>query len=111
MILKIGEKVHVLNRKQFEDDYTRHFIGVVEDCEGDLMRGVGFLFALECATNKYIKYPTPRTRIIHMGDNVVVNVIPQHVDIDKITYTQAPNGDVIVSDGSEWSLRFTKTLV
>jgi hypothetical protein len=47
------------------------------------------------------------TRIVSLNDAVIVNVLPSHVKIDEITYTHRPNGDVLVTDGTDWHLDIT----
>ena len=36
-----------------------------------------------------------------------LNVLPARVKIDEITYTHRPNGDVLVTDGTDWHLDIT----
>jgi hypothetical protein len=47
MIIQPGEKIHVIFRQLFEGDFKRHFVGAVEQCEDNLVRATGFLFAEE----------------------------------------------------------------
>jgi hypothetical protein len=108
MILQIGEKVLVIHRQLFERDAKRHFIGTVEQCEGSLARVKGYLFALDATSNEFVKRPSLRTRIIAMDDAaVIVNVLPDNVQIEKVAYSHESGGDTLVTDGSEWRLDLT----
>ena len=46
-------------------------------------------------------------RIISLADRVIVNVLPAHVQIERITYKHQANGDIIVSDGTDWHFDIT----
>jgi hypothetical protein len=51
-----------------------------------------------------MRRPEMRTRIISIiSGDLLVNIIPSAVDLDKITYRQEKKG-VRVSDGSDWFL-------
>ena len=104
-ILKSGEKVHVIHRQLYDGDSRRHFVGTVDACEGTLARVVGYLFSIETRRNQFVKREGERTRVIPLDTGVViVNVLPPHVDVDKVTYTYKSPSEFVVSDGSGWHL-------
>jgi hypothetical protein len=108
MVLMSGEKVHVIHRQLFDGDTRRHFVGTVESCDGALARVTGYLFAMDGKLNQFVKRDSLRTRIIPLvAPEVIVNVLPEHVEIDKITYAHRPGSDIAVSDGSTWHLDLT----
>lgn len=108
MILDSGEKIHVIIRQLYDTDAKRHFVGVVESCEGTLARAKGYILALETKSNQFIKHGTVRTRIIPLGcEGIIVNVLPDTVEIEKIAYKYQPGRDTLVTDGSEWHLDLT----
>ena len=107
MIINIGEYVHIIHRQLFEGDAQRHFVGIVEGHEGNLIRVRGYLFAMDSAHTQFVRREQLRTRIIALDEAVIVNVLPSHVKIDQITYTHRPNGDVHVTDGTDWYLDIT----
>ena len=103
-ILKPGEKIHVIHRRHFEKDHHRHFIGVVEGYEGGVARVAGHVYTVDSTKFVYIKRPEMRTRLISVVSvDVLVNVLPASVDLEKITYKQERKA-VRVTDGSEWHL-------
>jgi hypothetical protein len=107
-ILKVGENIHVIHRKLYEGDIHRHFVGVVQACEGALVRVKGNLFAMDAKTNQFMKRDSPRTRIISLDSGeVIVNVLPEQVDIDQISYKPRPGGGFQVTDGSAWHFDIT----
>jgi hypothetical protein len=108
MILKPGEKIHVIHRQLYDGDARRHFVGTVDACDGTLARVGGYLFAMDTKSNQFIKRDTLRTRIIPLDSAaVIVNVLPEKVQIEKIAYKYRPAGDILVTDGSDWHLDLT----
>ena|SRR5207249_6112480 len=109
MIINTGEYVHVIHRQLFADDAQRHFVGTVESHEGTIMRVKGYLFAL-ASNNQFVRREQLRTRLISLDGSVIVNVLPARVRIDQITYNYRPNGDIHVTDGTDWHLDITHLL-
>lgn len=105
MILKKGEKIHVVHRRYFENEARRHFIGVVEEYdEVGVARVAGHVFTVDRAKYAFVRRPERRIRIISLvSGNALVNVIPNSVDLDKIVYHQEKKA-VRVTDGSDWHL-------
>ena len=104
MILRSGEKIHVIHRRFFEKDLHRHFIGSVEAYEDGVARVVGHVYTVDTVRFQYVKRPEMRTRLISIvSGDLLVNIIPPSVDLEKITYKQEKKG-VRVSDGSDWHL-------
>ncbi len=107
MILNTGEYIHIIHRQLFPGDARRHFVGTVEAHEGSIVRVKGYLFAMDSTQSQFVRREQLRTRIVSLDDAVIVNVLPSHVKIDEITYTHRPNGDVLVTDGTDWHLDMT----
>ena len=104
MILRSGEKIHVIHRRFYDKDPHRHFIGSVEAYEGGVARVVGHVYTVDTTKFQYVKRPELRTRIISIvSGDLLVNIIPSSVDLERITYKQERKG-VRVSDGSDWHL-------
>lgn len=75
MLLRKGEKIHVVHRRLFEKDTRKHFVGEVEDCEHGVIRAVGNVFVIEdVKENVFRRKPERRTRIIRIDSSVFVNV-------------------------------------
>jgi hypothetical protein len=107
MILNSGEYIHIIHRQLFPGDARRHFVGTVEAHEGGLARVKGYLFAMDSTHSQFVRREELRTRIVSLNDTVIVNILPAHVRIDEITYTHRPNGDILVTDGTDWQLNIT----
>jgi hypothetical protein len=104
MILKPGEKVHVIHRRNYEKDLHRHFIGVVDAYDLGVARISGNVYTVDSVKFSFVKRPEPRTRLVSVvSGEVLINIIPPSVDLSKITYKQERKA-VRVTDGSDWHL-------
>jgi hypothetical protein len=104
MILKKGEKVHVIHRRHFEKDPHRHFVGSIEHYEDGVARVTGHVYTVDYSRFVFIRRPEPRTRLISVvSGDVLVNILPTTVNLEKVVYRQENKG-VRVTDGSDWHL-------
>lgn len=104
MSLKPGEKIHVIHRRHYEKDLHRHFIGVVDKYEDGVARVTGHVYTVDPVKFAFTKRIEVRTRLVSIvSGDVLVNIIPPAVDLDKITYKQERKA-VRVTDGSNWHL-------
>jgi hypothetical protein len=108
MILQKGEKVHVVHRRHLEKDPHRHFIGVVDAYENGLARVTGHIYTVDLMKFSFFRRPEQRTRIIALGSgDVIVNVLPPSVELDKIVYKQEKKC-VRVTDGGQWQMEISE---
>ena len=102
MILKKGEKLHVIHRRHYKEDQHRHFIGVVEEFEAGLARVIGHVYTVDTSQFIFVRRPEMRTRIISLvGGDLLLNIIPHAVELEKIVYLQEKKA-VRITDGSDW---------
>ena len=107
MILEPGEKIHVITRRSFEKDHSRHFIGEVIDADANLVRVEGYVFVMDPETYQYTKRPEKRTRIIGLADSGnVINILPVNAELELVTYVQSQEDDLVLMDGKNFSLDF-----
>lgn len=102
MILKKGEKIHVIHRRHYEKEPHRHFLGVVDEYEDGLARVTGHIFTVDSTRYIFFRREELRTRIVvlHAGD-ALVNILPPSVNLDKVVYKQEKKS-LRVTDGSDW---------
>jgi hypothetical protein len=55
MVLKVGEKIHVIVRRRWEDDLRRHFVGEVTEATENVARAKGYVFVFHSGTNEYVQ--------------------------------------------------------
>ena len=102
MILSKGEKIHIVQRRHFDKDPHRHFLGVVDEYENGLARVTGHIFTVDFVKFAFFRRPEPRTKIValHSGE-LLINVLPPSVDLAKVVY-RTEDRSVRVTDGGEW---------
>lgn len=104
-MLQKGEKVYVITRRGFENDVRRHFVGVVEACDGALVRIRGHSIVYDDGSNAYVKHNEQRVRIMGLAEsNLIINLIPNSSNIEDIRYEMAEGGRLCVTDGTAWRL-------
>ena len=104
-ILSPGEKIHVMHRRRFEKDVRRHFVGEVEGYEQGVARASGYVFVIDdLSKHLFVKRPDRRTKLIPiMSGDVIVNVIPETVDVEQVAY-EPKDRSLVVTDGSAWTM-------
>ena len=108
-ILSTGEKVHLIQRRQLVKEPQRHFIGVVDAYEEGIVRVTGHVYTVDTGTFRFFRRPESRTRIISAASGeVLINVLPPSVDLDKIVYKQEKKW-LRISDGSAWHLDISES--
>lgn len=104
MLLDIGEKVHVIERRMFDSDVRRHFIGTVGRVDAAAMRVTGYAFVFDSGMSAYVRSQEQRTRIFPLGaPGFVINVAPAETNIEAVRYVDH-NGRLIVTDGGVFNL-------
>lgn len=105
MILKVGEKLHVITRRLFDNDLRRHFVGEVQAASEAVVRLEGYVFVFDPSNNQYVKRPGRRVRVVGLADSgSIMNVLPAHVDIDALSYQTSPENRTVLTDGKSFSL-------
>lgn len=101
LLLEPGEKVHAIERRFFEGDVRRHFVGEVEVATESAVRVVGYTFVCNSMTGNFDRREPPRTRIIPLtAPGIVVYVIPQDIDVRTVRYEWASGNRLVVRSGT-----------
>ena len=98
MILDIGEKVHIIEKRRFVEDVRRHFIGEVTRCADDSFRVRGYAWIFDKMRSTYTLQPELRDRVISFEGDLIINVVPQDVILKDIKYVRDPNIGLLVVD-------------
>lgn len=103
-VVGIGDKLHIMSRRFFEEDLRRHFIGEVTGASDSLIEVRGYTFIFQTGVNEYRRLPEERTRIFSLGESgYVVNKIPKNVEVGSVVY-RVIDKHLVVSDGGSFSL-------
>ncbi|MFZ0493766.1 MAG: hypothetical protein WAM81_11290 [Acidimicrobiia bacterium] len=104
MLLDIGEKVHVIERRLFDSDLRRHFFGVVERVDMSAIRITGYVFVYNSSSSTYARGSQPRTRVIPLAaSGFVINVAPGDTNVEEVQYVER-KGRLTVTDGGSFEL-------
>ena len=105
MILEPGTKLHVITRRNFEEDLRRHFAGEVMRATDMTAMVRGYAFVFSTTRNEFTRRPERRTRVISLADaGNIINVIPRDVDLEALTYAYSENRRLTVTDGKDFLL-------
>lgn len=107
-ILKVGEKIHLIERRYFENDPRRHFVGEIIEAEGNIVRAKGYTWVFNIVKNEFIRRPEPRERIFILGERMVINIIGKETNLDEIKYIDTEETGLIVTDGKSFSLEISE---
>lgn len=108
MVIDVGEIVHVIDRRGFEADLRRHFVGVVEQVDKLAIRVVGYAFIYDTSDSTFIRRDEKRTRVIPLTSGLIINVAPPQTDLENVRYAADENGHAAVTDGGVFTLNITE---
>ncbi|GJM44808.1 MAG: hypothetical protein DHS20C21_16500 [Gemmatimonadota bacterium] len=102
--IAVGDKLHIITRRQFEEDVRRHFVGQVTAVSGALQEIQGYAFVFDSGTNEYKRRPELRTRVLSVGEGTfIVTKLPPDVVVESLQY-RVVEKRVVVSDGKAFKL-------
>ena len=103
-VVEVGDKLHIMTRRLFEEDVRRHFVGEVIATADPLVELRGYTFIFQRGANEYRRLPEERTRLFSLGESGhVVNKIPRNIEVGSIVYQNVENR-LVLSDGRAFSL-------
>ena len=105
MILKLGEKIHVIVRRVFFQDIRRHFIGEVTDATESVVRIEGHAYLYDTNTNLFVRKNHSQDRIFSLVDGVnIITVLPRTANLKKIVYRFTEKKRMVLTDGESLSV-------
>jgi hypothetical protein len=105
VLLKQGEKIHLITRRRFEGDLRWHFVGEVQASTDTTARVEGYTFVFDSGRNEFVKRPETRVRIFGLADSGnIINIIPEEVDIRNVFYRLSAEKCLVVTDDRSFSL-------
>jgi hypothetical protein len=107
MIFETGEKVHIIERRQFAEDLRRHIVGEIIMCTEHAIRLKGYVWVFD-QMKGFVRKPDKRERVIYLSDRSNINIIPAEVNLDEIKYVNVPKKGLFVTDGKKFSLEISE---
>jgi hypothetical protein len=103
-LVELGEVIHVIERRIFSGDVRRHFVGEIEACTNWALRVRGYLFVYDSGASAFLRKPEIRTRVIPLDNRVIINVLPDGVSFDSVSYTHDAEGNLTLKDEANFEL-------
>lgn len=107
MVLDQGDIVHVIERRLFEEDVRRHFVGKVAKCTERALRVQGYVFVHDRSENTFVRRLDVRDRVFSLDNRIILNVLPRDINLEKVGYATIDEG-LIVSDGKTFTLNINE---
>ena len=107
MVLHVGEKVHIIERRYFAEDIRRHFIGRIVESSESAFRVEGHAWVFD-PVKGFVRKPEVRERVIYPSDRTMISIIPEEVRLDEIKYVAVPHKGLVITDGKKFSLDVTE---
>ncbi len=106
-IIDEGEKVLIIERRQFESDLRRHLIGTVTAIGRNTLRVAGYLFVANPMTGNFERKPEESTRIIRVDNQVIINVLSPTCMIERVRYVRT-GARLAITDEAGFSFDVTE---
>lgn len=94
-LLHRGDKVFIVDRRLFEQDLKRHFVGEVEACTDVGFRAKGYPFFYHPTAQNFVRKPKPRTRVFPFDGYLIINILPRDCDIESVNYLASEVGTTL----------------
>jgi hypothetical protein len=101
--------VHIITRRRFETDLRRHFAGVVETCTESIIRVKGYAFIFDPVLGEFVRREKMRARLFGLMDaGLIINILPDTVDLENLTYTTDSSGNRILTDNKDFKMNISE---
>ena len=105
MILRPGEKIHVIVRRAFFQDIRRHFVGEVTDVTDSIVRAEGHAYLYDTNTNLFVRKSYGQVRIFSLADAAnLISVLPRNANLKKIVYKLTEKNRMVLTDGDSLTM-------
>lgn len=103
-ILVKGEKVHVLIRREFEEDIRLRFVGEAVEATDTVVRIRGYAFVFDKGAGAFVRSAEQMERIVSLVDSGnIIHVIPREVKLEELHFVDERDRNVL-TDGKSFSM-------
>jgi hypothetical protein len=107
-VVAVGEAVHIVTRRLFDDDVRRHFAGTIMTASEQMIRADGWVFVFHRGTNEFIKRSDLRTRVFSLSDaGHIINILPSRVEPGNLRYEFSESG-LFLTDGLDFAVNLNE---
>jgi len=99
MILDNNDVVLLSNRRMFQHDEARYFLGRIVASEGELLKVEGFSFVRDQNTGHVVRKTEKRIKVLSLASaGYIVYQLASEIDIDEAEI-ESRNGDAVLMAG------------
>jgi hypothetical protein len=98
-VLRIGEKLLVVERKRYAEGRSRGLVGTVEAVSGDLVRLHGWQWVYRAVPSGYVRKDQALTVVVRLDNDILAMVLPQDCRVEALEFNLRGNL-LTVSDGA-----------
>jgi len=103
MIINVGEKVCVIERRYFVEDPIRFFTGEILASSENALRIMGYVWVQDFMKGVTRK-PDLTERLIYPNERININIMPKDVNIDELKVILVPGKGLCVTDSKNFNL-------
>lgn len=104
-----GDKILVVTRRLFSEDVRRHFVGIVDRAGTHAVRAHGYAFIIdETLGGEFVRHKGQRTRVFPLDNQLVIFVLPDDVEIERVKYERRESKELLVTDGKNFRIDMTE---
>lgn len=108
MILEIGDIVLVSNRRMFERDETRYFLGRTIATDGTLLKAEGYSFVKDLGNGQIVKKEERRIKVLSIASpGHIVYQLPSDIIVDDVDI-ESGEGDAYLSENGRRILNLSE---
>ena len=109
MVIKVGEKLHIMYRSLYENSTRRHFLGSVVTANDSLCKIEGYVFIYDEKKTEFIRKPELRTTIMDLAESgYIVNIIDSGVELENVRYRYTQDVGLVATDNKDFSLNINE---
>lgn len=103
-VVNVGDKLHIITRRNYAEDLHRHFAGTVEAVSQGHMRLHGYTFVIDQDAIEFRRHPELHNKIFPIGSaQLIINVLPSHTIMEELKYRRV-DGRLTMVDGDRLRL-------
>jgi hypothetical protein len=98
-VVRVGEKLLLVERKRFDEARSRGMVGTVEAVSGDLVRLHGWQWVYRAVPSGYVRKDHPITVVMRLDNDVLAIVLPPTCQVADLNFVL--RGNVLtITDGA-----------
>lgn len=103
-VVDSGDRVLIVTRRLFPGDAQRHFVGIVDRATHIAILVHGYAFVRELSEGEFERRKEQRSRVFPLDNHIIIFVLPDDVEIERVRYERRQGKQLVVTDGKEFRI-------